>query len=96
MSESNVKFALAADSSTLRCLLLTMRIYHHILRQKLSRPIHTTRKGVINCTKLRLIAAVMLHIHRNYPEFYIEYQNVIIIGYSKHIKDIYIFLICIE
>ena len=38
----------------------------------------------------------MLNFLGNYPEFYIMYQNAIIIDYSKHIKDKYITLICFE
>ena len=36
----------------------------------------------------------MCDIIGNYPEFYIKYQNAIIINYSKHIKDIFMYLEC--
>ena len=38
----------------------------------------------------------MLLIHRNYPEFYITYQNAIIVEDSKHNKDTYISLTSFE
>ena len=40
----------------------------------------------IYCDKSNVPTILILHIHINYPEFYIEYEITIIIDHSKHIK----------
>ena len=37
----------------------------------------------------------LLHIHTNYPEFLMKYQNAIIMDHSKHIIDVHIHIFSI-